>query len=242
MKNDAHEGKNLKKIKIKTCAGHRARLRERFIKSEGKALTDYEVLELFLFSLILYKDTKQIAKDLLEKFKTFEGISMADLKLLEQVDGIGAASALSLKVYGEMVIRQAKQKITATPLLNSWDAVINYCMATSSYKTTEELHLLFLNKKNYLISDEVLFSGTVDQTPFYIRDILKRALELSSSSIIIVHNHPSGDSTPSTNDIERTRDLFHAGKIMNIDLLDHFIIGKDNYTSLRNLGVLPEKN
>lgn len=224
----------------KYCQGHRKRLRQKFRQSKGRSLSDYEVLELFLFSLIPYKDTKTIAKELIQTFGTFDNIAAAEEQRLCQISGIGPLTAFALKVYGEMVIRQTKQRILDTPLINSWQAVIDYIRVSDGYKTSEEVHVLFLNKKNHLIADEVLFCGTIDQTPFYIRDILKRALDLNAVAIILVHNHPSGDPTPSAEDIEQTRELNKAAQTLGIILHDHFIIAKNSYTSLRTLGVFDE--
>lgn len=222
----------------KHYAGHRERLRKKFRQSKGKSLTDYEILELFLFFFIPYKDTKPIAKELLNVFETFENIVFSEESLLCKIPGIGPFTALALNVYGEMMLRQARQKILQTPLLNSWENVIKYCRLKNAYQHHENVHALFLNKKNHLLADEILFSGTIDQTPFYVRNIIKRALELQASSLILVHNHPSGDATPSAADIEETRKLYQAAQTMDITLHDHFIITKNSYTSLRNLGII----
>ena len=222
----------------KYYAGHRERLRKRFRRSNGKDLNDYEILELFLFFFIPYKDTKPIAKELLNAFETFENIAFSEELRLREIPGIGPSTALALNVYGEMMVRQAKQKLATPPLLNSWENVIEYCRLKNAYQPHENVHVLFLDKKNHLIVDEILFSGTVDQTPFYVRDIVKRALDLQASALILVHNHPSSDATPSVADIEETRKLYQAAKTMDITLHDHLIITKDSYTSLKNLGVI----
>ncbi|MDR2464102.1 MAG: DNA repair protein RadC [Holosporales bacterium] len=219
-------------------SGHRDRLRKRFRQSNGKALDDYEVLELFLFFVIPYKDTKPIAKELLKTFRTFENIVLSDESRLCEITGVGPLTSLALKVLGEMTIRQSKQKVANVSILNSWDAVIEYCRLNDAYNQNESVHVLFLNNRNYLIADEILFTGTIDQTPFYIRNIIKRALDLHATSLILVHNHPSGDATPSAKDIDATRQLFMAAKIMDIKLHDHFIITKNQYTSLKNLGII----
>jgi DNA repair protein RadC len=218
--------------------GHRERLRKRFRESQGKALSDYEILELFLFLSIPHKDTKPIAKELLKAFETFENIAMSEEARLCEVSGVGPATALALNVYGEMSRRQLRQKVSHMPLLNSWNAVLDYCRMSDAYKGSENVHALFLNKKNFLIADEILFKGTIDQTPFYVRDVIKRTLDLNASSLILVHNHPSGDATPSAMDISETRRLAQAAQSMGINLYDHFIITKDKYTSLKSLGVI----
>lgn len=216
--------------------GHRKRVREKFRKTKGVGWQDYEILELFLFFFIPYKDTKPIAKALLDRFGSFEAMALAEESALCEVPGIGTASALALNVYGEMIRRQAFQKIKEAPLLDSWKNVLEYCRLNDGYRNTENVHILFMNSKNYMIADEVLFSGTLDQAPFYIRDIIKRALELQAAAMILVHNHPSGDPTPSAADIDVTRKLAAAAELMKIRLHDHLIIAKCSYTSLRDLG------
>lgn len=218
--------------------GHRDRLRQRFQKSRGRDLSDYEVLELFLFYIIPRRDTKPVAKALLEKFKTFENMAFAETKRLCEVPGIGPSAALALHVYGEMIIRQAKQKIEKAPLLDSWERVVEYCRLKDGFQTSENVHILFLNNKNQLISDEIVAEGTVDQTSFYIRNIIKRALELQACSLLLVHNHPSGDVTPSQADIEETRKLNQAVQLMGLTLHDHLIVSKEHYASLRNMGAI----
>ncbi len=218
--------------------GHRDRLRQRFQKSRGRDLSDYEVLELFLFYILPRRDTKPVAKALLEKFKTFENMAFAETKRLCEVPGIGPSAALALHVYGEMIIRQAKQKIEKAPLLDSWERVVEYCRLKDGFQTSENVHILFLNNKNQLISDEIVAEGTVDQTSFYIRNIIKRALELQACSLLLVHNHPSGDVTPSQADIEETRKLNQAAQLMGLTLHDHLVVSKEHYTSLRNMGII----
>lgn len=218
--------------------GHRARQREKFRQTHGEGWADYDVLELFLFFFVPYKDTKPLAKALLARFGSFEAMAMAEESALCEVPGVGATTALALNVYGEMVRRQARQKIASTPLLDSWKNVLEYCRVKNAYQSVENVHILFMNTKNYLIADEVLFSGTLDQAPFYIRDILKRALELQASAMILVHNHPSGDPTPSAADIDTTRKLASAAELLRIRLYDHLIITKTGYTSLRDYGVI----
>jgi DNA repair protein RadC len=219
-------------IKHQHYLGHRERLRKKF-RQNPTNLSDYEILELFLFSLIPYKDTKQIAKELLSTFKTFDKLAMANETSLCKVNGIGKLTAFSINVLGEIFIRRAKQCLTKKNLLNSWDSIIEYCRISDGYKTKESVHVLFLNKKYHLIADEVLLSGTVDETPFYTREILVRALELNAISIVVIHNHPSGSSSPSLADIKQTKELYHAAKLLGITLQDHIIISERSYTSLR---------
>ena len=221
----------------KHYSGHRERLRKKFRDSRS-SLSDYEILELFLFSLIPYKDTRKIAKNLLSEFKSFENIIFTNEKKLCEIEGIGKSTAFAFNVLGEFFVRKAKQKIEKTNLLNSWDAVIEYCRLKDGYNEKENVRILFLNKKNHLISDEVLFSGTVDETSFYSREIIKRSLELNAVAIIIIHNHPSGNTTPSNEDIEKTIDLIDSAKTLRIKIHDHIIVSKDKITSMKALGLI----
>lgn len=218
--------------------GHRERLRKRFQVSRGQALSDYELLELFLFFSVPRQDTKPLAKRLLEEFETFESLAFASPERLCNVPGVGPTVALAINLFGEMQVRQARQKIAIKPLLDSWERVVDYCRAKSGFQENENLHVLFLNAKNRLMSDEILTTGTVDQTGFYVRNILKRALDLQATALILVHNHPSGDPTPSAEDIEETRRLQQAATLMGLTLHDHLIITKTGFTSLKNLGVV----
>lgn len=221
----------------KYYAGHRERLREKFRQSRS-SLTDAEVLELFLFFLIPYKDTKPLAKELLQRFSTFDELFMASEILLQDVSGIGKNSALALNVVGEIFVRRSKQNFKKKSILNSWEAVISYCQIAAGYQDQESVHVLFLNKRFHLIADEILFSGTIDETPFHVREIIKRALVLNAVSLIIVHNHPSGNPSPSKSDILQTQTLFEAAKTFDINVYDHIIVAKGQYTSLKAMGVL----
>jgi DNA repair protein RadC len=222
----------------KYYAGHRRRLREKFRSQGKKSLTDDEILELFLFHVIPYKDTKPIAKKLLTTFGGFDGVAMAEEKNLCKIDGVGESTAIALNVLGEIFVRRSKQRIDKKSILNSWEAVIEYCTINNGYKERENVHVLFLTKKFQLIADEILFYGTIDETPFYTREILKRALDLNAVSLIVVHNHPSGSTKPSAADIDQTEHLFFSAQALGITLYDHIIVSKNGYTSLKNLGVL----
>jgi DNA repair protein RadC len=219
--------------------GHRSRLRKRFNDSDGQALADYEILELFLFFSIPYKDTKGIAKALIHEFKSLDNIIFAEEKKLCKVSGVGPQTALALRVCGELAVRRAKQKVEDSELLNSTDAVIEYCRLVNAYKEVENVHVLFLNAKHRLIFDEVMFSGTVNRTEIHIREIVKKALELNAVSIIMVHNHPSNNATPSDADIAETRRLHEAAKLMNITLIDHLVVTRTSFASLKNMVVIP---
>lgn len=217
--------------------GHRERLRQKFWLAR-QSLSDYEILELFLFFVLPRCDTKPLAKKLLAQFETFENLAFAPPENLCSLPGVGQAVALALNLYGEMQIRQARQKIQEAPLLDSWERVVNYCRLKEGFQLCENVYALFLNSKNRLIADELVTKGTVDQSSFYIRDIVKRALDLQAYSFILVHNHPSGDATPSAADIDETRKLYQAAQVMGLTFHDHLIITHDRYTSLKNLGVI----
>lgn len=214
------------------ASGHRERLRERFEKAGEKSLADYELLEMFLFFTIKRSDTKPIAKALLKRFGNIENIMEADKKLLMEIDGVGPSVVNSLKLHQAFVHRQLRHKIIKKPILSSWNQVLDYCAITMGYAIREQLRLIFLNTKNQLIHEEVHQIGTIDQIPIYPREIVKRALDLGAASIILVHNHPSGDPTPSSWDYEITRTIQEAAKFLGIKILDHIIIGKGKYVSI----------
>ena len=215
--------------------GHRDRLRERFRESGDRALADYELLELLLFSLIPRRDTKPIAKALLERFGSLPEIFGAPIERLMEVSGIGEIVATDLKLIGTISHRMLKSEIKARPVLASWNSVIEYCRAAMAFEAREQFRILFLDKKNALIADEVQQTGTVDHTPVYPREVVKRALELSATAIILVHNHPSGDPTPSRADIDMTRMIIDTAKPLGITIHDHIIIGKNGHASLKGL-------
>ncbi|MCM2293601.1 DNA repair protein RadC [Allorhizobium sp. BGMRC 0089] len=218
--------------------GHRDRLRLRFKDKGEEALADYEILELLLFRLIPRRDTKPIAKALLDRFGSLAGVFGAKLSLLQEVKGVGEAVALDLKLMGAAAQRMLKSEIKGQPVLSSWSSVIDYCHAAMAYETTEQFRILFLDKRNALIADEVQGRGTVDHTPVYPREVVKRALELSATAIILVHNHPSGDPTPSRADIEMTKTIIDTAKPLGITIHDHVIIGKQGHASLRGLRLI----
>jgi DNA repair protein RadC len=218
-------------------AGHRDRLRVRFAEAGPSALADYELLELLLFRSIPRKDTKPIAKALIARFGTFAGVLGADPKRLIEVPGVRDAVAADLKAIAEACRRMLKTDIDRKEVLGSWDAVISYCAASMAYETREQFRILFLDKKNVLIADEIQQVGTIDHTPVYPREVMRRALELSSTAIILVHNHPSGDPTPSRADIDMTKKIAEIGKSLNIQVHDHVIVGKSGHVSLKALGL-----
>ena len=219
--------------------GHRERLRERFHAAGPEALSDYELLEMALFPALPRRDTKPLAKALLKQFGSFAEVIHAPIARLREVDGIGEASINQIKLLAAAAHRVAKGEIKRKIALSSWNDVIDYCRTGMAFAEKEQFRLLFLDKRNQLIADEIQQTGTVDHTPVYPREVIKSALELSATALILVHNHPSGDPTPSQVDIELTRELARAGRILDIEVLDHVILGSDGRSSsLRALGWL----
>ena len=219
-------------------AGHRERLRSRFLKGGADAMPDYELLELTLFAVIPRRDTKPLAKALLARFGSFAEVIAAPLPRLMEVKGVGEAVANHLKIIDAAARRLAQTKVIKRPALSSWAALIDYCTAAMARETAEQFRVLFLDRKNVLIADEVQNRGTIDHTPVYPREIVKRVLELSASSIILVHNHPSGDPTPSRADIEMTREIEKAARALGIAVHDHLVIGRGGHASFKSLGLL----
>ena len=215
--------------------GHRDRLRERFAGGGGETFADYELLEMLLFRLIPRADTKPVAKALLARFGTLAEVLGAPASRLQEVKGIGPAVALDLKVIAAAAQRMARGEIKRREVLSSWSQVIDYCRAAMAFEQREQFRILFLDKKNALIADEVQQTGTVDHTPVYPREVVKRALDLSATAIVLVHNHPSGDPTPSRADIEMTKEIVEAGKRLGITVHDHIIIGKKGHASMKGL-------
>lgn len=218
--------------------GHRDRLRDRFRDQGASALADYELLELLLFRMLPRRDTKPIAKALIARFGSLSEVLGAPPHLLSEIDGIGEAAALDLKVVAAIGQRMLKGEIAARQVLASWKQVIDYCHAAMAFETREQFRILFLDRKNMLIADEVQQTGTVDHTPVYPREVMRRALELSASALILVHNHPSGDPTPSRADIDMTRTIVETGKPLGIVVHDHIIIGRQGHASLRGLQLM----
>ncbi len=218
--------------------GHRDRLRARFKSAGSDALADYELLELLLFRSIPRRDTKPIAKQLIDRFGSLSEVLGAPENLLSEVTGLGASSAADLKLIAAASSRMLKGEIRGKQVLSSWSSVIDYCRTSMAFEEKEIFRILFLDKKNALIADEVQQTGTVDHTPVYPREVVKRALELSATAIILVHNHPSGDPTPSRADIEMTKTVMDTAKPLGISLHDHIIVGKDGHVSLRGLKLI----
>ena len=220
-------------------AGHRQRVRERFLRVGGDALEDYELLELALQLVIPRKDTKGLAKTLLREFGTFSGVFNASEARLAQIKGLGDTSIAHIKVIQAVAARFGRDRIDAEqPILSSWSQLIDYCRSQMAFQSIEQFRILFLDKKNRLIADEVQQTGTVDHTPVYPREVIKRSLELSATALILVHNHPSGDPSPSSADVRMTREISDIAKPLGITLHDHIIIGKSGHASLSGLKLL----
>ena len=219
-------------------AGHRMRLRERFAKGGADAMPDYELLELTLFAALPRRDTKPLAKALLARFGSFAEVIAAPRARLLDVKGVGETVVHHLKIVEAAAQRLAKTRVINRPALSSWAALLDYCTAAMARSANEEFRVLFLDRKNVLVADEVQNRGTVDHTPVYPREIVKRALELSASAIILVHNHPSGDPTPSKADIAMTREVAGAAKALGIAVHDHLVIGRGGHASFKSLGLL----
>lgn len=218
--------------------GHRDRLRNRFESAGPDALADYELLELLLFRSIPRKDTKPIAKALLERFGSLAAVLGAPTHLLCETSGVGVAIAADLKIVSAMAQRMQRSDLIGRNVLDSWSAVLAYCQTAMAEEPREQFRILFLDKKNALIADEVQQSGTVDQTPVYPREVVRRALELSATALILVHNHPSGDPTPSRADIEMTHKVIEACSPLAIAVHDHIIIGRNSHASFKGLSLI----
>ncbi len=227
--------------------GHRQRLRDRARQGGVSALPDYELLELFLFRSIPMRDVKPLAKALLARFGSLPAALSAPLEDMVQVsvlDNKGKALSLSKDIALDLQLMfEATRRMVAAPLkrttvISSWSALLTYLQVTLAHEPREQFRCLFLDKKNQLVADEIMGRGTVDHAPAYPREIMRRALELSSSSLILVHNHPSGDPTPSAGDIDMTKQIIDAGKALKIVIHDHLIVGREGVTSLKQLGVI----
>jgi DNA repair protein RadC len=218
--------------------GHRERLKARFREAGAAALADYELLELLLFHAMPRRDTKPIAKALLARFGSFSEVLAAPEPLLLEVAGVGESAATYLKLVLAAVQRFGRDAMRTRPLLGSGAAVVDYCRTVMAYEPVEQFRILFLDKRNALIADEVQQVGTVDHTPVYPREIVKRALELSATAIILAHNHPSGDPTPSRADIQMTRTIVEIAKPLGITVHDHIVVGKDGHVSFRAMKLI----
>jgi len=219
-------------------AEHRERARERFREIGAENLRDYELLELILFQALPRRDTKPLAKALLDRFGSFSEVLAAPEARLLEVPGVGDTVVHALKLVKAAAQRFARDPLRELPLLDSWKSVIDYCKAAMAYEPIEQFRILFLNKRNQLIADEVQQSGTVDHTPVYPREVVKRALQLSATAIVLVHNHPSGDPTPSSADIQMTKQVVDVAKPLGIVVHDHIIVGRNGHASFRGLKLI----
>ncbi|WP_371155691.1 DNA repair protein RadC [Jannaschia sp. 2305UL9-9] len=217
---------------------HRARLRHRFMTGGATAMPDYELLEMILFRALPRGDTKPLAKRLLAAFGDLNRVMAAPTARLSEVKGAGPAVVEQIKIMEAVGHRMARAKVIGRPVLSSWDALLDYLQTAMSHQEVEQFRTLYLDRKNVLIADEQLAEGTVDHVPVYPREVMKRALELNASALILVHNHPSGDPTPSEADITMTYAIRDASKVLGIVLHDHLIIGKARELSFRSEGIL----
>jgi len=218
--------------------GHRERLRGRFREAGADAVSDYELLELLLFRALPRRDVKPLAKSLLEKFGSFAEVITAPEARLAEVKGLGDSGVTELKIVQAAASRLVRGKVTKRPALSSWSAVLDYCRTVQAFADREQFRVLFLDKRNQLIADEVQQVGTVDHTPVYPREVVKRALELSATAIILVHNHPSGDPSPSHADIQMTQQIIAVAQPLGISVHDHIIVGKEGHVSLKGLKLI----
>ena len=218
--------------------GHRDRLRERFLKSGVDGLQDYELLEMILFSAIPRRDVKPLAKNLLKEFGSISGILSAGITDLQKVKGLSENAAILFKAVQALAQKMLWNDIEKQPVLSSWQKLLDYCHVAMAHEKREHFRVLFLNRKNQLMADEVQQTGTVDQAAVYPREIVKRALDLGASAVILVHNHPSGDPTPSKADIEMTNEIIRAAATMDILVHDHLIISRNGHTSFKALGLV----
>ena len=222
---------------VRPHGGHRERLRERARKGGLEALPDYELLELHLFRSIPLKDVKPLAKALLARFSGLAGVLGATIEELRTVAGVGESVALDLKLMHEAALRIGREPVKKRTVISSWSALLAYVKVALAHEAREQFRVLFLDKKNQLIADEVMNRGTVDHAPVYPREVMRRALELSASSLILVHNHPSGDPSPSGADVEMTKQVVEAGRSLRISVHDHLVVGRDGVASLKALGL-----
>jgi DNA repair protein RadC len=218
--------------------GHRQRLRSRFLAAGAEAVSDYELLELILFRAIPQRDLKPLAKDLIARFGSFAEVVSAPIERLREMKGLGDAAITELKVVQASANRLARGQVKRRPVLSSWATVLDYCRTAMAFAEKEQFRILFLDKRNQLIADELQQTGTVDHTPVYPREVVKRALELSATAVILVHNHPSGDPTPSRADIQMTQAIVEVAKPLGISVHDHIIVGKEGHASFKGLKLI----
>ena len=220
--------------------GHRERLWQRFDEAGADALPDYELLELLLTRALPRRDVKPLAKRLLERFGSIGAVLGAERAALEKVDGAGPVVARMIKLTEALGVRALQESVAGRPVIGSWQAVLDYCTARLAHRKTEHFRVLFLDNRNALIADEEQQQGTIDHVVLYPREVIKRALEHGASAIILVHNHPSGDPSPSRADVELTKEIAKAGSPMGVKVHDHLVIGRSRHVSFRETGLLPD--
>jgi DNA repair protein RadC len=218
--------------------GHRERLRDRFREAGADALSDYELLELLLFRALPRRDVKSLAKTLLEKFGSFAEVIAAPEPRLAEVKGLGDSAITEFKIVQAAAARFLRGAVKKRPVLSSWSSVLDYCRTAQAFAVREQFRVLFLDKRNQLIADELQQVGTVDHTPVYPREVVRRALELSATAIILVHNHPSGDPTPSRADIQMSQQIIAVASPLGISVYDHIIVGKEGHASMKGLKLI----
>jgi DNA repair protein RadC len=213
--------------------GHRLRMRQRLLKAGPESLADHEMLEMILFIALPRRDTKPIARALLERFRTFGGVIGAPVQELLTIDGLGEAGAAALKLVQPAALRMMRQEVAAAPVLTSWERLTEYLTASMQHERTEHFRVLFLDSRNRLIADEVQGQGTINHAPAYPREVVRRCLELHAVAVILAHNHPSGEPTPSREDVALTAEIARAASTMGITVHDHIIVGKSRWLSFR---------
>ena len=218
--------------------GHRERLRERFLEGGSTAIAEYELLELILFRALPRRDVKPLAKDLIARFGSFAEVISAPPQRLAEIKGLGEAAITELKIVEAAAQRLVKGAVKRRLPMGSFNEVVDYCRTSMAFEGREIFRVLFLDKKNGLIADEVQGSGTVDHTPVYPREVMRRALELSATAIVLVHNHPSGDPSPSTQDVKMTLDIIAIAKPLGVAVHDHIIVGRNGHASLRDMRLI----
>jgi DNA repair protein RadC len=218
--------------------GHRERLRDRLLENGGDALMDHELVEYLLMVAIPRIDTKPIAKQLIAHYGSLSALFTADAESLIRQKGIGKQSAAAIKIVQAAALRMLSEPVREQPILASWQSLLDYLRADMAHLTIERVRVLYLNSKNMLIRDDIAGEGSIDQAPIYVREVIRRSIDLGASAVILVHNHPSGDSAPSRQDIAMTREIADAGKKLGIAVHDHVIVGKDGISSMRSLGLL----
>ena len=225
-------------LAVHGAEGHRARMRTRLLQAGPESIADHELLEMVLFLALPRRDTKPLGRALLQAFGSFAGVIAAPVPDLRAIEGLGEAGAAALKTVQAAALRLVRAEILNRPILNNWDRLIDYLTAALSRERTEQLRILFLDNRNRLLADEAQTRGTVNHTPVYPREVVKRALELGATALILVHNHPSGDPTPSREDIAMTREVKASAAALDIVLHDHVIIGNGTWTSFQRDGLL----